>query len=463
MLNRSGKRIGDLVAGTFVVRETPVLRRPQVKAVNRAHGRPLTARLSDAQYSLLERYMTRRQELDPERRKQFVEQLATRFSTHLQSGGNRKSDSAALAMLFEEEQSARASGVASRSDTGAQREQHAIVALGTARWNHFAGLLERTTKRGLAKMSAEEVSVFVSEYRELTTDLARLQTATRGRSSDAVYYVSRLVAGGHSVLYRQQRETVAAVLGFITESIPREIRRSWVPITIAAALLFVPLVTAYVSVVRTPAIASRLLSEEMLHRARTGNERAQRGEGYVTIEKELRPIAASSIITNNIQVTYLAFIAGLSAGIGTLLLLVFNGVAIGSAVGLFASYGVARLIMGFVAPHGVLELTAICIAGGGGLLIGSSFLVPGSRTRRDALIENGKRAITLIAGSTILLLIAGAIEGLISPRVWPLTWKVAVSATTAAGLVLYLSLGRRKHPVDAYRTRRDPLTATPDP
>jgi uncharacterized membrane protein SpoIIM required for sporulation len=312
-------------------------------------------------------------------------------------------------------------------------------------------------------MSAEEVSVFVSEYRELTTDLARLQTATRGRSSDAVYYVSRLVAGGHSVLYRQQRETVAAVLGFITESIPREIRRSWIPITIAAALLFVPLITAYVSVVRTPAIASRLLSEEMLHRARTGNERAQRGEGYVTIEKELRPIAASSIITNNIQVTYVAFIAGLSAGIGTLLLLVFNGVAIGSAVGLFASYGVARLIMGFVAPHGVLELTAICIAGGGGLLIGSSFLIPGSRTRREALVENGKRAITLIAGSTILLLIAGAIEGLISPRVWPLTWKVAVSGITAAGLVLYLSLGRRKYPVDAYQARRDPLTATPDP
>jgi uncharacterized membrane protein SpoIIM required for sporulation len=134
---------------------------------------------------------------------------------------------------------------------------------------------------------------------------------------------------------------------------------------------------------------------------------------------------------------------GLTAGIGTILMLVFNGVAIGSGVGLFASRGVARFILAFIAPHGVLELSAICIAGGGGLLIAKGILLPLNRTRRDALVENGKRAIDLIAASTLLLIVAGTLDGLVSPRVWPLSWKITFSGVTALLMLGYLSLGRR--------------------
>jgi uncharacterized membrane protein SpoIIM required for sporulation len=95
-----------------------------------------------------------------------------------------------------------------------------------------------------------------------------------------------------------------------------------------------------------------------------------------------------------------------------------------------------------VAPHGVLELSAICIAGGGGFLIAAAILWPGRRTRKRALAENGRRAVVLIAGSTLLLLVAGTLEGMVSPiPYWPIEWKLSVSAITAILLYLYLRGG----------------------
>jgi uncharacterized membrane protein SpoIIM required for sporulation len=153
---------------------------------------------------------------------------------------------------------------------------------------------------------------------------------------------------------------------------------------------------------------------------------------------------ASSIVANNIQVTFVAFAGGVTAGLATVLALVSNGVSFGSVVGLYLSKGIGRLLLAFVAPHGVLELFAICVAGGGGLLIAAGILLPGQRTRRRAIVENARRAVRLIAASTLLLVVAGTLEGFVSPiEWWPIEGKLAVSGTTLVLLILYLRGGRR--------------------
>lgn len=440
--NDSRKRLGDIVAGTFVIKEERTQAGPAPILPVPAGSRNLIVQLSDDEYLVLERYMGRRSTLDPARRDAIIAQLATRLASYLPPTAEA-APRGSLVRLYESERDARASGVASRSDTGMQREQHAIVALGLKRWNDFATALDAAYTRGLSRMAPDDVSSLVARYREMTTDLARLQTASRGRNTDSLFYVSRLVARGHNLLYRQRGHSIGAVVSYMAVTVPSEVRRSWRPIALAVLLLFGPAVVAYTAVVREPAIAKQLLPDEMISRATEGVEREKRGEGYVSIPEEIRPVVASKIISNNVTVTYLTFAMGLTAGIGTVLLLVFNGVAIGSGVGLFASRGVARLILAFIAPHGVLELSAICIAGGGGFLIAKGILLPGDRTRRDAVVENGRRAIDLIAASSLLLLVAGTLEGLVSPRVWPLSWKLGISGGTAVLMLAYLSLGRR--------------------
>src|SRR5690606_13668071 len=122
---------------------------------------------------------------------------------------------------------------------------------------------------------------------------------------------------------------------------------------------------------------------------------------------------------------------GVLAGVGTLAILVFNGVFIGGVFGLFAAHGLSPYLLAFVLPHGVVELSAIAIAGGAGLWMGSALLVPGRATRKDALVSRGREAVGLLAGTGVLLIVAGLIEGFISPAPWPMTVKAGVSAITA--------------------------------
>ncbi|HUF27251.1 MAG TPA: stage II sporulation protein M, partial [Gemmatimonadaceae bacterium] len=438
----SGKRLGDMVAGTFVVQER-VTHVVVPAATPAGAGTPgaapvVTAVLSDEEYALLERFLARRQSLDRLRRAQFGEQLAERFRAHLEPGAPER----ALAELYARERSVRSRGIAARSDTGAAREQHAIVAQGSERWLAFAGLLENVRRRGLRSLSEEEVSEFVAAYREVATDLARLRTASRGRDADSVYYLSRLVAAGHNLFYRQRHIPLEEAFRYLAFEVPREVRRSWRPILAAAALFFVPAGIAWTAVVMHPPAAHEFIPPAMIDRAEEGQRRAEEGTGYIDDPELFRPVMATAIIANNVQVTFTVFAMGVTAGLGTVFMLLFNGIHIGGFMGLYQSLDILPLLVAFVAPHGVLELTAIAIAGGGGLLLASAILFPGALTRSEALVVQGRRAIRLITCSTLMLIVAGLIEGLISPIPdWPLAWKLGVGAATGVIFVLYLSSG----------------------
>ena len=438
--SRSGKRIGDMLAGTVVIRERAQLA-PAALATPAA-GTQLTALLTDEEFSVLDRYMARRQALDPERRQAFIQQLAARFADRLPNAP--EGGAAMLLRLHEHESAARARGAAARSDTGAAREQHAIVAAGSERWRAFATRLADIQRRGgLRALPEQEVSDFVSHYRELTTDLARLTTAARGREIDALFYLSRLVAGGHNLLYRQRALVAGSVFEYVARTIPREIRRSARPILLAGLLFFGPMAGMFAVIAGNPAVAGDVLSPGMLDRAEQAAKRHRADAGYIDDPEVFRPVFASSIVANNIQVTFAVFAFGMAAGVGTLLLLITNGLLIGALAGLYDAYGVLELLVKFVAPHGVLELTAITIAGGAGFLVASAILLPGPLTRTEALVQKGRRAIRLIAGSTLMLVPAGIIEGLISPVPWwPLEWKLFVALVTGLALVLYLTRGR---------------------
>jgi uncharacterized membrane protein SpoIIM required for sporulation len=446
--SKSGKRLGDMMAGTIVVRErlAPAARSAASEAVAAPE---LTTALSESDYVLLDRFIGRLESLDADRRRTIAAQLVERVSEQL--GGSTGQPIASLLALHERERAARAAGAAPRGATGAERERNAIVARGAERWSAFAAALGDAQRRGLRAMSEKEVSEFVASYREVATDLARLRTASRTTAggtapdADALFYVSRLVGAGHNLLYRQRQLTWRSISSFFFVSMPRELRRSALPILGAALLLFGPMAVTYALVVAKPSLAEELLPAGMIDRAEEGVLRAQRGDKtYVPVKEFERPVMASRIISNNVQVTYAVFAFGITAGILTVLMLVFNGVSIGAGFGLYASKGIFNQIGEFVLPHSVFELSAICIAAGGGLLLASALLLPGELTRAEALVVKGRRAIRLIAVSTLLLLLAGTIEGLISPRTdVPLWVKWSIAGACAVALLAYVSLGWR--------------------
>ncbi len=449
-VSRTGKRIGDQVAGTIVVRERIV----PVSADAPAAGEPttpaslqLTAALTDAELDLLERFLERAASLDPARLDALTQQLTARFRAQLPAT-TQPASLPALHELAQRERAARASGVSARGDTGAARERYALLAEGEARWSRFAAMLSDAQRRGLRHMSGAEVAAFVAAYREIATDLARLSTAAHGRELDALFRLSRLVAGGHNLLYRRERVAPRAFLRFVFVGIPVELRRSWLPILSAALLFFASATATFIATTRDPRLIDELIGPGMIDRAEVDAARARSGDArYIDVEDYVRPALASSIMRNNVQVTFLAFASGLTAGVLTLLLLISNGVSIGAAVGLFATHGIARIILDFVIAHSVFELSAICIAAGGGFLIAGGLLLPGPRTRREALVAEGRRALRLLGAATLLLVCAGTIEGLISPRTdVPFALKALIAGSSALVLALWWNSGRQSAP-----------------
>ena len=132
-----------------------------------------------------------------------------------------------------------------------------------------------------------------------------------------------------------------------------------------------------------------------------------------------------------------------SIAIAVPFLLVANGLMLGLSLGLFKNYGALNHLTTFVAGHGVLELTAIFISAGAGFRLAKALIAPGDRTRRDALVLEGRIAARMIGAVVSLLVIAGTIEGLLSTSDAPAILKYGVSAATTVFLVLYLANGRR--------------------
>jgi uncharacterized membrane protein SpoIIM required for sporulation/uncharacterized RDD family membrane protein YckC len=455
VVSKSGKRLGDMAAGTIVVKEDFVRQFAGPARAARAHGSgapepvQLHALLGADEFELLERFVQRQHDFDADKRTQIARQLVARFAAALADHPG-STDTGRLGKLYTAERAARAAGSASRHDTGAARERHALVARESSRWAGFAVKLADAQKTGLKGLTEDAVRDFVAEYRDLAADLARLRTAAKGIEVSEVFYLNRLVAGAHNLLYRRRTIDLRDVFRYLFGEVPREIRASALPIFLAAALLFGPAAIAGTAVLHDPSIAEDFLPPGMLDRAEDGVRRAKSGEGYITDPQLFRPVMATSIIANNVQVAIAAFASGVTAGIFTVFLLVSNGISLGAVFGLYGSKGIASLLLAFVVPHGVLELSAICIAGGAGFLLAAALLVPGERTRRRALVENGRRAIKLVAGAALLLLVAGSLEGFVSPiEWWPLEWKLVVSALTAILLYAYLRAAPPAAPVAA--------------
>ena len=407
----------------------------------------LHSALTDAEFQLLDRFVQRRAQLDTRRRSALERQLVERFRRAVDAlpAAAGKPPMTQLTHLHDAELAGRHRGLSARHDTGAARERHAIVAARSPRWARFAARLADAQRRGLKALGENGVREFVHEYRELAGDLARLRTAARGREADEVFYLNRLVSGAHNLLYRRRVIPMAAIVGFFFVDVPREIRASALPILLAATLMFLPAGIAFTAVIRQPAVAATFLPAGMLDRAEDGVRRAKNGDGYISDPQLFRPLMASSIITNNVQVAIAAFAFGITAGTLTVWILLSNGISLGAVFGLYASKGIGGLLLAFVAPHGVLELAAICIAGGAGFLLAAALLVPGARTRRAALVENGGRAIRLVGGAALILVVAGTLEGFVSPiEWWPIEVKLAVSGVTLVLLYLYLRLATQR-------------------
>ena len=309
-------------------------------------------------------------------------------------------------------------------------------------WEKLTRLLDRC-QDGVAGLSPEDVRTLGQLYRLATSDLALAQRDFPEHR--VTLFLNQLVARGHAVVYRGEPMAWRRIRQFVLRGYPRAFRQAS-PFILAAFLLFaIPALLAAVSTLWNPPAARWLLPEQVQDLIPIIEDR----QLWVDIPVVERPYASSFIMQNNIRVAFLAFGGGILAGLFTLWVMVLNGLILGGITGLTAHYGIGFELWTFVIGHGVVELSVIFIAGGTGLMLGWAVLHPGLLRRRDAVTQAAQLGVRLIAGCIPLLMIAGTIEGFISPAEtipWFVKWGVGI----ISGLILYswlLFAGRKAEPL----------------
>lgn len=436
------KRLGDLVAGTVVVRDLPVEvalpASPEGEAEAEGdesdQGSP---ELPDEEFALIREFIGRAPALPRPVRNRFATQFANRLSARFP--GRPGDDFQFLQELFHRERARRRGKFGARGGGGRRSVAERLVARKGARWDAFDALAGRVALGGLDVLSAEELPDFAARYREVAADLARVRTY--GADATVTVRLERLVAAGHNALYRAERRNWTALWRFVVTDAPAAVVASWRTVALAAALFILPGVGGYALLREQPGLAPSLIPDVMLERAEAGRTRGVEGSGYVELSAERRPVAATSIIANNVRVAVTCFASGIVVGVGSLLLLAMNGLQLGAVSGHFANLGVLPYLWTFVMGHGVLELFAIWVAGAAGFLLGRAVIVPGDYSRRDALVLASRRALPMVGAAVVLLLIAGLIEGLISASTATLTTRWLVSGGSAVFLAAYLLFG----------------------
>jgi uncharacterized membrane protein SpoIIM required for sporulation len=300
-------------------------------------------------------------------------------------------------------------------------------------WDRLSTLAARGT-RGANRLSAQEIDELVRLYQRTSSHLSYVRTYYRDPALTA--RLTGLVATAGAVVYGTRPKSLRAIGRFFAETFPAALWHNRRFVGVAAALFFVPAVAVGVWLANSPtaieAVGPPALREAYLH---------EDFESYYSSEPASS--FAAKVTTNNIQVGFLAFACGVLLCVPTAYLLVSNGANVGVPAGLFSAAGENAKFYGLIVPHGLLELTAVVIAGSAGLRLGWSLIDPGDRPRRDALVEEGRRSVVLVLGLVATFTVAGTIEGFVTGSGLPTAVRVGIGVLVEAAFVLYaVVLGR---------------------
>ncbi|MGH9903685.1 MAG: stage II sporulation protein M, partial [Pyrinomonadaceae bacterium] len=305
-------------------------------------------------------------------------------------------------------------------------------------WQRLESLLTLLDRTRLRRLNREEVRELGHIYRRTASDLAIARAESR--DPRLVNYLNSLVIRAHGRIYRAGAlEGGHRVRQFFARDFPRTFRRTWrfTAAAFAAFLLFA--LVGFMGTWIDPDF-SELAAVDPFFREFVVGARIRWWESL----NEANQVGGAFIMANNIWVTFRAFSLGALFGFGTLYEMARFGANIGAVLALTYRAGFGHELLTFMAGHGVLELSAIFIAGGAGMLFGSAVLFPGDLSRFDALRLRGREAIQLVVGCVPLLVVAAVIEGFISPAQIAPAFKIGVAAVTFIALYIYLLLAGRE-------------------
>jgi uncharacterized membrane protein SpoIIM required for sporulation len=297
-------------------------------------------------------------------------------------------------------------------------------------WDELDALVARAG-RDQRRLDADAIDLLALRYQHAAADLARLRVAQPG--SPLLPRLNDLVARAHAVVYRPARTPLRSLGRFLWIGYPRAVWDLRRLIAAAAAFQVVVAVGGFVWAIADPATAGSFLPPEL----RDAGHRA-----HHAIPAGVMAPTSVAIWSHNIVVSFYDYAGGILFGLGTIYSLYFNSMLLGVLSGIESQHGANGLYWSLIVPHGVIELTAFTIAAAAGLSLADALIRARPQPRMQVLREHGRRSVAVVLGTMPLLIVAGTIEGFVTPSAAPIPVKLAVAPITAILLGAYLLRGR---------------------
>jgi uncharacterized membrane protein SpoIIM required for sporulation len=316
--------------------------------------------------------------------------------------------------------------------------QQSFLSRREAFWNDYEVMI-RLGSKSIRKQAAS----FPRIYRELCQDLNTARA--HGFDPSIIEKLNMLVLEGNQLLYTNRSFSFRVIADFILRTFPRAVRAHWRGLGVAMLIFYgIGFFFGFLCV-QFPTMAYEIMGEGQA----TSLERMYNPES----RSFLTPRNVSSdadmfgyYIYHNVSIAFETFAGGIIVGFGSFIILFFNAVFLGAAAGHIINVGFGSTFFPFVIAHGAFELNAIVLSAQAGLLLGYRLFFTRGLSRSASIKEAGKTALPLIAGATIMLIIAAALEAFWSSRhEFPLTLRYGSGAFCWLLVIFYfLFAGRRK-------------------
>ncbi|HMI50924.1 MAG TPA: stage II sporulation protein M [Candidatus Saccharimonadales bacterium] len=304
-----------------------------------------------------------------------------------------------------------------------------------AHWARLEQLVANSGGKSVSSLSPTELQELALLYRQTASDLSTVREDPT--SSQLALYLNQLLGRAHNLIYMGRKAKRGSIWRFYRDTYPAIFQETFSDTFAAFVLFLIAGIAGFLMSLADPSFVRHVIGPQMV--ATIENHKM-----WTDSIVGIMPQTSSLIMTNNLSVSFAAFASGILAGVGTVYMMLYNGLLIGVIGEACWREGMSLRLWSFVAAHGVLELPAIFIAGGAGLGLAKGLLFPGVLSRGESLARAGARSVKLVLGIIPLLVIAGLIEGFISPSSLPYQLKFLLAAALFTLLTLYLS--QRRNP-----------------
>jgi uncharacterized membrane protein SpoIIM required for sporulation len=317
-------------------------------------------------------------------------------------------------------------------------DERAFITSSRPTWERLTEDLDRARRRGVTSLPPAELRRLNDDYRRAAADLAYAQT--HFPDTDTMAYLNSLVARAHGELYGSTPRRGARVWRFVSVEYPALLRAEWKMLALSAVLLLGAMAAAYLIAHVDYPLGRLFLPPDLRDNVA---DRFQSGQQSGDSAALVAPLLSAQITINNIQVSLTAFAGGMTFGALTAWALIQNGLLVGALAAVYAEAGLSLQFWSLVVPHGALEIPAIIVAGGAGLVLGRTLISPGDMPRLEALRRAARPAIRMVLGAIPLFIVAGLVEGFVTPRPIDPWLKIAFGAALFALLAAYVVFAGR--------------------